>query len=165
MLASHPLSKGKGQLIQDRQHTRDRSKGIAEWMETLCPAFTDPEMARAFLEQIRQNYPRYIRDQLQLIGKTLEQHPQWVVSQALEICITKKLYSANDLRDVAQVVKKRTTPVRADREPHGSLSTPLPRVLDEKVEKRSMDVYVSAMTNCLTLHTYYESFSQIAPRI
>ena len=38
-LAVHPLSHGKGQLIKNRNHSRDRSKGIKSYMETVKKSF------------------------------------------------------------------------------------------------------------------------------
>ncbi|MGE7331359.1 IS21/IS408/IS1162 family transposase, partial [Bacillus thuringiensis] len=70
-------------------------------------AFEDSQQALDYLNQVRQNYPCYIRDQLQLITNIVERYPSHTVLRALAICIAKKLYSANDLKDVVVVLEKR----------------------------------------------------------
>ncbi|MBT2580869.1 IS21 family transposase [Bacillus sp. ISL-8] len=145
IIARHTISSAKGQLIQDRQHTRDRSKGISEWIHTLSQAFEDSQQALDYLNQVRQNYPRYIRDQLQLITNIVERYPAHTVLRALAICIAKKLYSANDLKDVVVVLEKRGDISLIKQNTHV-----LPLSLDSSVahiqaEKRPVGVYVSIL--------------------
>lgn len=100
-LAVHRLSKGKGQLIKNANHGRDRSKGIAAYMETVKESFEDGEKVQLFLDEIHHRYPRYIRDQLQILQKAVMEFRPYIQS-ALDICIEKALWSANDFRDVAK---------------------------------------------------------------
>ncbi|CAH0347775.1 IS21 family transposase [Bacillus sp. CECT 9360] len=101
ILATHRLSQGKGELIKNRHHSRDRSKGIQAYKETLIRQFKDQEKAGQFLHEIGIRYPRYIRDQLQIIQHTITSfRPE--VEQALDTCFKEQLWSANDLRDIAQ---------------------------------------------------------------
>lgn len=69
-LRKHPITH-KGKLIQNRNHLRDRAKGIDVYLERIAHEFENPDAAKEYLERIRKNYPRYIRDQLQLIQKQL----------------------------------------------------------------------------------------------
>lgn len=100
-LAVHRLSKGKGQLIKNANHGRDRLKGIAAYMETVKDSFEDGEKIQLFLDEIYHRYPRYIRDQLKILQKTVKEFRTHIQS-ALDICINKGLWSANDFRDVAK---------------------------------------------------------------
>lgn len=100
-LAIHPLSKGKGQLIKNANHGRDRSKGIAAYMKTVKKSFENPEKIQLFLDEVQRQYPRYIRDQLQILHKAADRYKPYIQS-ALDICIERALYSANDLRDIAK---------------------------------------------------------------
>lgn len=100
-LAIHPLSKGKGQLIKNTNHSRDRSKGIEAYMNTVKGSFEDQEKIQRFLDEISQRYPRYIRDQLQILQKTIKDFQPFIQS-ALDVCIEKALWSANDFRDVTK---------------------------------------------------------------
>ncbi|WP_413229435.1 Mu transposase domain-containing protein [Heyndrickxia sporothermodurans] len=106
LMAEHKICHGKGQLIQDRQHTRDRSKGIDAYMDTVASYFTDSHLAQCFLKEIRDRYPRYIRDQLQIIMNQLKRTPQEISNQALEECVDKRLFCATDFVDMIQYIKR-----------------------------------------------------------
>lgn len=101
VLAKHSLSHGKGELIKNRHHTRDRSKGIQAYKETIIRQFTDQEKAIQFIQEVGNRYPRYIRDQLQVIQHALT-HFRSEIENALDVCVTDQLWSANDFRDIAQ---------------------------------------------------------------
>lgn len=101
VLAKHLLCHGKGELIKNRQHTRDRSKGIQAYKETIMVQFKDQEKAEQFIHEVGSRYPRYIRDQLQVIQHAIS-HFRSEIEEALAICIKDQLWSANDLRDIAQ---------------------------------------------------------------
>jgi len=58
--------------IQDQQHTRDRSKGIDTYINTVSGYFTDGELAKSFLEEVRNRHQRYIRVQLQMILRQIK---------------------------------------------------------------------------------------------
>src|SRR5690606_4777710 len=85
-LAVHRLSKGKGVLIKNSNHGRDRSKGIAAYMKTVKESFEDGEKIQLFLLEIHQRYPRYMRDQLQIMQKAIKEFGPYIQS-ALDICI------------------------------------------------------------------------------
>lgn len=104
-LAVHPLSHGKGQLIKNRNHSRDRSKGIKSYMETVKKSFNNTAEIQLFLEEVQKRYPRYIRDQLQIIQRVSKNYSSFS-NQALEVCIKENLWSANDLQDVAKHLEK-----------------------------------------------------------
>ena len=116
-LATHPLSHGIGQLIKNTDHSRDKTKGIQAYMYTVIEVFEDSEKIGVFLEEIHLRYPRYIRDQLQLIKKAANDYKPFI-QQALDKCIEQKLWSANDLRDLAEhfekIKKDKTFPSSTD---------------------------------------------------
>lgn len=99
-IATHPLSTGKGQLIKNSDHTRDKSKGIKAYMDTIKGSFDGEEKIDVLLKEIHKRYPRYIRDQLQIIQRTLRDYEPFV-QQALDTCINQRLWSANDFHDIA----------------------------------------------------------------
>ncbi|MDQ0216677.1 transposase [Oikeobacillus pervagus] len=101
VLARHKLCHGKGELIKNRQHTRDRSKGIQAYKETVIRQFQDQKKAEKFLHEVGCRYPRYIRDQLQVIQHAIT-HFRLEIDNALAVCIQDQMWSANDLRDIAQ---------------------------------------------------------------
>jgi transposase len=100
-LAIHSLSRGKGLLIKNTHHSRDRSKGIQAYMETLKSSFDDQEKIQLFLEEVYERYPRYIRDQLQILQRAVKDfHP--FIQTALDICVEQSLWSTNDFHDVVK---------------------------------------------------------------
>lgn len=70
-------------------------------METVKESFEDGEKVQLFLDEIHHRYPRYIRDQLQILQKAVMEFRPYIQS-ALDICIEKALWGANDFRDVAK---------------------------------------------------------------
>lgn len=101
VLAKHPLCHGKGELIKNNHHTRDRLKGIQAYKETIIRQFSDQEKAEQFLYEIGVRYPRYIRDQLQVMQNAIN-HFRPQIEEAMAVCIKDQLWSANDFRDIAQ---------------------------------------------------------------
>ena len=100
VLAKHRISPGKGGLIKSRNHSRDRSKGIQAFKETVARQFKNQEKADSFINKVAAKYPRYIRDQLQVMQHTITNY-RLVIEEALEVCIKDQLWSANDFRDIA----------------------------------------------------------------
>nr|BAD18152.1 transposase A of IS643 [Halalkalibacterium halodurans] len=100
VIAEHLVSSEKGKLIQNRHHTRDRSKGVEELKQRLVSCFEDQGQAAAYLDEISQRYPRYRRDQFAIIYKIIQQYPAFI-DTVLTKCMAEKLYHANDFRDIA----------------------------------------------------------------
>lgn len=147
VLARHPLCHGKGELIKNRQHTRDRSKGIQAYKETLIRQFEDQEKAKQFIDEIGCRYPRYIRDQLQVIQSAVT-HFRIVIDEALAVCIRDQLWSANDLRDVAQYL------IRLSRAPdhspiQESKNSSINSALKATAATREMDDYIKILGGVL----------------
>src|SRR5690554_1883550 len=106
LIAKHKISHGKGQLIQNKNHTRDRSKGIDSYIETVADYFTDFDLAKAYITEIRKVYPRYIRDQLQIILRKIKQTKQQIIDLALAECVKKKLFCATDFVDMVIYIER-----------------------------------------------------------
>src|SRR5699024_1828756 len=101
VLAKHELSFGKGQLIKNKNHQRDRSKGIEAFKETVIRQFQNTELASSYISDLLETYPRYRRDQLITLQKATIDYST-VIDEALIKCMNEKLLSANDFRDVAK---------------------------------------------------------------
>ncbi|MEC1947664.1 IS21 family transposase, partial [Schinkia azotoformans] len=99
-------------MIKNRQYTRDRSKGIQAYKETVIRQFENQEKAEQFIHEVGCRYPRYIRDQLQVIQYAIT-HFRSDINEALDVCIKDQLWSGNDLRDITQHfarLKEKETP-------------------------------------------------------
>lgn len=100
ILAEHTLClHRKGELIRNNHHGRDRTKGIQAYVDHVAEQFTDASEARCYLEEIRKQKPRYIRDQLQAIEKSVSEASAKTADQALAYCLKHSLYRATDFAD------------------------------------------------------------------
>ncbi|MBO0603620.1 IS21 family transposase [Sporosarcina sp. E16_3] len=101
VLAKHPVELTKGKLIKNRNHSRDRSKGIQAYKETVIRQFKNAELATTYIDEVLENYPRYKRDQLGILHKVTIDYAAFIDS-ALQKCLDEHLMSANDFSDVAK---------------------------------------------------------------
>jgi len=100
LIARHPIAYGKGRTIRNTQHLRDTSQKVQHLIEEVSSLFTNPSLATLFLEHIRKEKPRYVRDQLLLIRKETQVSDPCLVLKALEYCLKHRLYSATEFCDV-----------------------------------------------------------------
>ena len=63
--------------------------------------FSNPELATSYMEYIRAEKPRYVRDQLILLKQTIESTDKQIVDHTLQYCMQMKVFSANDFKSVA----------------------------------------------------------------
>lgn len=100
ILAEHAIPAQKGILVKHRSHTRNRKAKIDELIERAKGCFGNTVRGNVFVEYIREKYPRYLRDQFQIIFNLAESAAVEDLNKAAEYCTRQKLYSANDLRDM-----------------------------------------------------------------
>lgn len=146
LLAKHQIPEGKGQLIKDRKHTRDRTKGIDAFIDTVAKRFEETETAYDYLEKLREKYPRYIRDQLQIILKETKQHNDQLLSAALMECIKRNLYSATDFSDIILYLKRQrqdyeTAKGSAETVSVSPLNSISGWIMETEAQKRNVDAY------------------------
>lgn len=145
LLARHKICLEKGKLIQNNNHLRNKNIKIAGMKEALKARFLDPATAEKYLDRIHAGKKRYVRDQFQLIEKTISQYSSEAVDAALQYCLTNELNSAVDFRDAvihfSQGIKEtENKPVPSDI--HTTNNSSLPSL---KVAKRNLQ----DMINCL----------------
>ena len=98
-ITRHDLCYEKGKLIKSRSHGRDRTKGIAAYIDhaaALCP---DPLVATLYLNEVHKVKPRYMRDQLQIMVKQLGTAVASDVAEAFAYCMKSSLYGAKYFTD------------------------------------------------------------------
>ena len=101
VIAHHKLSAERGKTFINSDHKRDRSQKIQELMEQVATLFSDQPVAMVYFASLRNIRPRYIRDQLLIIRKSLEKKATLpFADQALSFCQKHKIFSANDFRAV-----------------------------------------------------------------
>lgn len=146
ILASHDLCEEKGKLIKNRNHTRDRSKGIQAYTETVQRQFSKQDEIVLFLSHIRENYPRYLRDQLQKIQQAVHAFRPYV-DEALQMCIQQHLWSANDFYDIARyLADKKPKEVSSDIvDTPTTLHKETEALLKEQAIMRPMEDYIKIL--------------------
>jgi hypothetical protein len=63
--------------------------------------FSNPELSTSYMEGIRTEKPRYVRDQLILLRQTIESIDAQTIDLTLQYCVQMKVFSANDFKSVA----------------------------------------------------------------
>jgi transposase len=102
LLCTHKKSHGKGQKIINNNHKREKALGIDALIQEVCSGLEHPDKGRSFLAAIRTDKPRYIRDQALLVKAVIANHSKEILTGALEYCCTHKLWSASDLKSIAE---------------------------------------------------------------
>ena len=135
-ICEHRISNGRGLLIQNKSHTRDRSSGLDQMQDALDSLLENK--ATIFLQTIRTEKSRYARDQFKLIQTLCDQYGLKDVLVAVDFCQYSKLYSANYVKDYLEH--------HADKQPEVPM-LPIP-VSNSKyhvtTQKRSLEVYAKA---------------------
>jgi len=100
-LCTQTISAGKGNLVRNTDHKREKSAGITQMITDISSMFSSPEQAISYMESIRLEKPRYVRDQLILLKQTIENADTQTIDNTLQYCLQMKVYSANDFKSVA----------------------------------------------------------------
>ena len=103
-IARYKCATGKGKQIGNNNYNRDYSFKIDKLMDQIAADFNDPVIAREYLNQIRKDNPRYIRDQLMLIKRQKHMYGMKLMEQALGFCIQNKIFKATDMESVAKKI-------------------------------------------------------------
>lgn len=121
-IANHALVSGIGKLIKHPDHGReaDRKQKLDQHIKNVLSHFRDPVKAAFFINQLKVNYPRHIRDQLRVLDSVIEKYSE-VLDKALNECIALELNSAVELRDVAIEMDRRQIQIN----PQAEISTRL----------------------------------------
>lgn len=141
LLAKHPLCKEKGKLIRNNNHLRDNEAKISEFLNQLLTHFHDQYKARLFLEKIKEDKPRHVRDQYKLIEQVIKEYSQKAVSNALDYCLHYQLISAVDFRDAAYHFETK----EPENDTFPSPATVEPVVQQYTAEKRNIEEYTKKL--------------------
>jgi hypothetical protein len=139
-LASHKISLDKGRLISNNNHLRDHSARIAEIYQDTLANMGGSEIAAAFLDGIHREKPRYIRDQYNLVIRTITNYSAEIISQALDYCVQRSIFSAVEFKTALEYFaqQKNSSPV----EPVLDISA-IPLAYRIKTEVRNIGEYAA----------------------
>jgi transposase len=143
-ICCHAIELRKGVLIQNRNHLRDRSTRIEEFMNHVADQFSDRHQASTYLIAVRDQMPRFIRDQLTQINDALNGVDRTIADQALSLCIDRKLYRASDFKLLvtSQLNQYKT---HEEGQPTPSLNETRHPIMDIKPETRDVNVYLEIL--------------------
>jgi transposase len=99
-LCRHKVATGHGAKVINNDHKRDKSAAIKEMIDELCLLLPDAEKARQWLNMIKTDKPRYIRDQILLIRETIKGIAPEKVSKALDYCLVNNIARAADFKAI-----------------------------------------------------------------
>jgi transposase len=117
-IATHPISPpGQGQIIGRSNYRMEVSIRIDHLIDEIAALFNEPEQAKAYFQKIREDKPRYIRDQLYTIKKLNGDFDREIANQALMFCVENKIYRATDMVSVAKSIQVRLSQDDTIRQP------------------------------------------------
>ena len=145
-LAKHLIATGRGGNIVNNNHQRDKSVSIEKLSNHVKSLFTDQSGADIFVTKLRERYPRYIRDQLTVVLNCLAKYMQEDSDKALELCLDKGLFSANDFKSI--LLHSNTVPAKDEEVEIKPLGSPQARLMvNIKPNRATIDVYQNLFKN------------------
>jgi transposase len=102
LIEEYPLHKGVGKCIRNNHTDRDRYSKLQALKDKVFSKFDGYEQAIDFAEKILVSKPRYVRDQLGILLKLQEQFSMDEFMKAVDYCLERNLYSANDFKDTLE---------------------------------------------------------------
>jgi hypothetical protein len=103
LICSHLLSCLKGQTVSNTNHKRDTSKSLSEMMLQTANCFSMQDLAMGYLHQIKNKLPRYTRDHLQVILKSLTGVSKESADKTLDFCLKNNVLNGHEWEQVLQV--------------------------------------------------------------
>ena len=97
LICEHRISEGRGQLIRNTDHLRDKTSAVDRIQQNLNERLD--YKAADFLSAVRSEKARYARDQFRIIETLLDRYGLIQCLDAVEFCTKCRIYSANTMKD------------------------------------------------------------------
>ncbi|NGM74881.1 hypothetical protein, partial [Sphingobacterium sp. SGL-16] len=94
----HEVSALKGKKIILRTHGRNMEPKVTELIYQTASLFENIEKAQQWLIAIKLHKKRYIRDQIQMIERVIENNNAFDISRALDYVYANNILSATDFK-------------------------------------------------------------------
>jgi hypothetical protein len=105
-ICNHTIATGKGQKVLNTDHNRDKSTAVHEMITQVAALFPDQQKALEWLEIIKSEKPRYVRDQLIMVKSSIVGLDAQTLGQVLEYCLENHIGRASDFKSIIQMQKK-----------------------------------------------------------
>jgi len=99
-LCRHAIAETKGNKVINTDHKRNKSLKLKELLTQTASKFLNPGLALQYFEMIRTQKPRYLRDQVQAIQKSIEAKNKQLVADVLQKCIDQQYLGAVLFREL-----------------------------------------------------------------
>ena len=99
-ISTHIIPAGVGNNVINNNHRRKTSIRLDELRSRVSEFFVNSPNIEIFIDKINRLYPRYVRDQLNIILINAEQYGLEKSEPVLEFCVRNKLFSANDFKTI-----------------------------------------------------------------
>jgi transposase len=107
LIEEHKIHHGVGKCVRNNHADRDRHTKLRALKDKVFSRFVGYDQAIGFVQKIVDLKPRYVRDQLVILHKLQEQYSTDELLQAVEYCLERNLFSANDFRDTLEFFKEK----------------------------------------------------------
>jgi transposase len=104
-IARYKLHPGKGKLVSNSNFKRDYSSKIDDLMQEISNLFKDQQQAMEYLQVMRKDNPRYVRDQLLMIRKMTEVFGMQLMDAVMDFCIQNQVLKATDMEHIAKKIR------------------------------------------------------------
>lgn len=151
-ICRHAITTGKGNKVLNTDHKRDKSAAINEMIEELVIKLSDPETGRTWLNLIKKDKPRYIRDQLLIIREAIEETEPDIIKTVVKYCCENNIASASDFKAVVKHYLRLGGQVQSETKivPLNPLNGQLNQDAYVKPETSSIEEYQSIIKNKLS---------------
>jgi transposase len=105
-IIQHPVSYIKGTQVRHKTHNRDQSLSVSKLIDQVASRFTDQEKAHTYLDKVHLQFPRYTRDQMQIIEQAAKKYPRQDMDLALAYCLENHLEKPADFEPVLLALKE-----------------------------------------------------------
>ena len=107
LIAEHEINPGKGRLVRNSSHKRDRESSLEALEEKIKSYIGSSGQVIAYLSETRRRKPRYYRDSLNCIIQTMYRYPQAILNEALQTSMGMNSYNAYQLLEVAETLRRK----------------------------------------------------------
>lgn len=107
LIEEHPICSGVGKCVRNSHAERDRHANLQNLKDLVFSRFEEYEPAKDFVQKVLESKPRYLRDQLGILRKLQEQYSMDEVIQAVDYCLERSLFSANDFKDTLEYFRQK----------------------------------------------------------
>ena len=139
-VTDHEVCPGKGVLVRNSSHLRDRSSSLDELEREVSSLLPADASVGSFLSLLRAEKPRYYRDSLLLLRRRQGRYARATLAEAFSSCLEHRVLNANSLMQVAESlrIRKGEEPLEYDGDtvPHAGADTS-----GMVPEKTSMDTF------------------------